>query len=274
MSRLEILCVTMNMESVEDQYRKMNIHCDTVFANQTDVFKRESLFIGGNRIQVISTDTKGNGLNRNIALLAASNEICLLSDDDMCYVDNLEEIITNEFDMHPDYDVIIFNIDTSTPEFGRIPKLIKKEGRMHLYSRNPFGAPRIAFRLESLRKTPIAFSMLFGGGSKFSNGQDSLFLRHLLKNNLKVFLSTKMIGSVAFDNSSWFSFDNEKKAYGKGAIIEASPINMKCLYCLYVAHKMHNEKISTLNYLKWLKNGRKGYKKYLSFEQFNEQSHV
>lgn len=268
MSRVEVLCVTMKNDDLREQYRKMNIQTDVVFANQHDRFEKEKFNINENRVVVITTDTRGNGMNRNIALLAASDEICLLSDDDMAYVDGYEKIITDEFDKHPDYDVIIFNIGTSTPQYNRIPKVVTKEGWMGKYSKNPFGAPRIAFRLSAVRKSNQMFSLLFGGGSMFSNGQDSLFLRGLLDCGLRVWKSTKFIGDVSFEGSSWFAYDERKKAYGKGALIQAQPIHFKFLYSLYFAKRFSTKTFGFFECLKWISNGRTGYDNMMSYDEY------
>jgi glycosyltransferase involved in cell wall biosynthesis len=90
----------------------MNVNSDIVFANQCDRTEYEEYSFDGHKAKMISTETKGVGINRNLTLMYASADICLFSDDDMLYVDNLEEIVLKEFELNPDADVIIFNLDS------------------------------------------------------------------------------------------------------------------------------------------------------------------
>ena len=92
---------------------EMNVHSDVVFANQSDYTAYEELEFDGHKAKMISTQTHGVGINRNLALTYASADICLFADDDVVYVDDVENKVVAEFDAHPDADVIIFHIDTT-----------------------------------------------------------------------------------------------------------------------------------------------------------------
>ena len=83
---LETLVATMHQTdfSLVD---KMNIQSDVVFANQCDRNGIEVVNKDGITAKMISTDTRGVGLNRNIALLMSSADILLFSDDDFTYND-------------------------------------------------------------------------------------------------------------------------------------------------------------------------------------------
>ena len=112
MSSFEILCVTMHQKDFS-KIEQMNIHSDVVFANQADDTRYDELEFEGKKAKMITTATRGVGINRNLTLSYASGDVCLFSDDDVKYVDNLEETVLKEFDAHPDADVIIFNLESS-----------------------------------------------------------------------------------------------------------------------------------------------------------------
>ena len=114
MSKFEILCVTMH-QSDFSKIRAMNIHSDVVFANQCDHTCYEELDFDGHTAKMISTNTRGVGINRNLTLMYASANICLFADDDITYRDNMEELVLSEFDAHPDADIFIFHLDTTDP---------------------------------------------------------------------------------------------------------------------------------------------------------------
>ena len=128
MSRFEILCVTMHQKDFS-KIEQMNINSDVVFANQADRTSMNELEFNGHRARMITTDTRGVGVNRNLALTYAQGEICLFADDDVTYDDDMEERVLKEFDAHPDADVIIFHFDTdSDRKQVKYPKT-KKCGR-------------------------------------------------------------------------------------------------------------------------------------------------
>ena len=71
MNRFEILCVTMHQNDFS-KIKEMNIHSNVVFANQCDHTSFEECVINGHYAKMISTQTRGVGINRNFALAYAS----------------------------------------------------------------------------------------------------------------------------------------------------------------------------------------------------------
>ena len=90
----------------------MNIRSNVVFANQADRTSFEQVDFDGFSAKMITTTTRGVGKNRNLALTYADAEICLFADDDVKYVDNVEELVVGEFEKHKKADVFIFHLDT------------------------------------------------------------------------------------------------------------------------------------------------------------------
>lgn len=267
MRKFEILCVTMG-QSDFSLIRKMNVKSDIVYANQADCFSFLTEDFGDFSAKMYTTNTVGVGINRNIGLLLASAEICLLADDDIVYSDDYESIVVDEFDNHPDADVIIFNIGTTTPQYGRIPTQIKKYKYLHFWSKKPYGAPRIAFRLNSIKNSNIMFSTLFGGGCKYLCGEDTIFLNDLLKKKKSILLSPKKIGSVSYSNSSWFTKNEDKFYYDKGAMFEAKSTRTALFFALYYSVFRRESGTKFNKVLKWILRGEKGYKKGLSYDDF------
>ncbi len=266
MKKFEVLCVTMHQNDFS-LFEKMKINADAVFANQTDHNLIECAEINGHNVKMVSTDTRGVGLNRNISLLSATAEICLLGDDDMVYREGYDKLIIEEFEKHPKADVIVFNIGCSTPQYGRIPTVVKNFKRFHKFSKNPFGAPRIAFRLSAIKRSNVAFSLLFGGGALYPSGEDTIWLESLLNAGLKIYLSPIFIGDVAYGESSWFDAAIEKKLYGYGAMLRAKKTALWQVYMLRYALKAH-KKISFFAALKLISKGYGGYDRLISYEDY------
>ena len=262
MSRFEILCVTMHQKDFS-KIEQMNIHSDVVFANQADRTCFEEKEFEGHLARMITTDTRGVGINRNLALTYAKGEICLFADDDVTYNDDVEERVLAEFDAHPDADIIIFHLDTDSDR-----KQIKynETKKCSCFCKMPWGGVRIAVRLNSIRKANIWFTTLFGGGCIFPSGEDSMWLTDARKKGLTFYVSKETIGKVDFENSTWFSGFDEKMYYGKGAFYQAAHPKTKFVWMLYFAAR--TSKLSTLSFsekFKWMKNGNKGYKEMKPF---------
>lgn len=262
-NRLQVLCVTMNQEDFS-LVEKMNLKSDAIIANQTNNTSLEEKKYVWGTVKMISTQTKGVGINRNIAFHYATDEILLLSDDDMQYSDSYVEDILHEFDEHPNADVFIFNIlSTNTI---RKQKQNCKTRKITFMSRLPYGAPRIAIRKDVWQKSNIWFSSLFGGGAKYTNGEDSIFLKDILKKKLKVYVSNKCIGKINMDNSSWFKGANEEFFFNKGAFCAAVYPNTIYLRMLYFAFRVK----SSLCFFEKIHYFRKGSKAYIKGEKYEK----
>ena len=232
MANFEILCVTMKQKNFS-KIKEMNVTSDIVYANQTDITKFEEIHINGHYAKMISTNTRGVGINRNIALMYATADYCMLSDDDVIYYDNLEEKVLNEFQKFKNADIIIFNIDSEAE--ARKQRKITKSRKSHFWDRMSWGAVRIAIKLNSIKKNNIWFSSLFGGGCVYPSGEDSIFLLDARKKGLNIYLSNQVIGKTDFSKSSWFSGYNENYYFGKGAFYQSIHKKTFYLWLLYIS---------------------------------------
>lgn len=252
-------------------YQTMHLDSDVIFANQTDRWGAAKQQFNGHDAAMYATDSRGVGNNRNIALLNADAEICLLADDDIVYRDGYAHTIVRAFDEHPEADVIIFNIGTTTPEFGRIPTVTKKFKRLHRFSPNPYGAPRIAFRLQAIRQAHVTFSPLFGGGCPFTAGEDSVFINDLLRNGLRVYISPDFIGDVSYAQTSSFSTDIEEKLYNRGALLAETGGALTPLYVLFYSCIRKHEGVSNTHAFRLIRQGIRGYAAIRTYKQYSSE---
>lgn len=266
MSKFEILCVTMN-QSDFSKINEMNISADVVFANQGDCTSYKECKFDNHIAKMISTETRGVGINRNIALSYATADICLLADDDVVYLDNARDIIISEFEKNKDADVIVFYLESNDPSHRQLQYSSTRKHRK--FERMPWGAIRIAFRLNSIKKSNVWFTALFGGGCIFPSGEDSIWLHDLKKQGLTFYVSKEKIGEVSFDKSTWFSGYDEKFYYGKGAYYQAVYPKMAWLWKLYFVFRTSKfGELSFLSKMEWMKKGQIGYKKLISYSNF------
>lgn len=262
----EILCVTMNQKDFS-KIVEMNIHSNVIFANQANHTEFKRFEFDGNEARMIITDTHGVGINRNLALMYAKGDVCLFADDDVTYVNNMENLVVNEFKAHPDADIIVFNLDTDSENRKQIRYDNTK--KCPPWQNLPWGCFRIAFRLNSIRRANIWYTTLFGGGCKFPSGEDSMWLTEAKRKGLCFYVSNKVIGKVSFDTSSWFTGFDNKFYYAKGAFCQATHPNSASLRLLYFLWRLNNfPSLTNKEKWIWMNNGRKGYQRMLSYDEF------
>ncbi len=267
MSKFEILCVTMNQHDFS-KIKEMNIRSDVVFANQCDHTSYEEHEFDGHTAKMISTQTRGVGINRNMALTYASADICLFADDDVVYDDDMEERVVAEFDAHPDADIFIFHLDTDS---DRKQIQYSKTKKCGYFAQMPWGGSRIAVRLNAIRKANVWFTTLFGGGCVFPSGEDSMWLTEAKRKGLIFYVSKETIGKVSFDESTWFTGYDEKFFFGKGAWIAAMHSRFFALWSAYYTFRYRNSGVlSFKEKLKLMRKGREGYRQMLPYEKWRQ----
>ena len=213
METLQVLLATMHQTDLSIA-KTMNLSCGAVIANQAD--REETVCRDG--IKMITTATRGVGLNRNIALLAADADIVLFADDDVVYCDDMEAAVLAAFRENPKADVLIFGMDMVKGGVVTERRCEKKQ-RLHFWNSMRFGTYRIAARRAALLRENIFFHRQFGGGCPFSAGEDTLFLKACFDRGLRVYAHDYVLGKCCKDSSSWFVGYNEKYFYDKGVLV-------------------------------------------------------
>lgn len=225
--KLEVLISTMNQKNFDLIY-KMNLKSDAIIINQCNEFKKEEMDLKENKIKMYSFDEKGIGLSRNNALMRSTGDICIFADDDVEYLENYKEIIISKFSSNLSADIIVFNVESLNK--NRPSCHIKKDHRVRLINSLKYGAVNIAFRREKIIKKNVYFSLLFGGGAKYSSGEDSLFIYECLKKNLKIYATSEKIANVTQETSTWFNGYTDKYFIDKGVFFKALSQKWSKLY--------------------------------------------
>lgn len=264
MSELQILVATMHQNDFS-KVEEMKIHSDVIFANQSDCRRIDKMECTDFCAKMITTTTRGVGMNRNIALENADGDILLIADDDMKYVKGYKEIVLDAFRQLPDADALIFNIDTIGQDMKR-----RKNGeihRIHFWNALNYGAARIAVKRKSLEGKKIKFNLNFGGGTTYSAGEDTLFISDMIRNGLKIYTYPKTIASVEQNVSTWFQGYNKKYFYDKGALFSALTPRIALFMCLQdiVRHRSVYTDISLKDMIIQSRRGIQGYKKLMPY---------
>lgn len=212
--KVQVLVAAVN-QNLSELIEKMNLSTDAIIMNQSDYFAYEEITHKNCVIKGYTFSERGVGLSRNTALMRADLDICLFSDEDIRYLDNYEDDIVKEFENNPLADMIVFNVER---EEDRRTYHITDRKRVRSYNCGRYGAVSFAVKRERLIELNITFSLLFGGGAKYSAGEDSLFLKECIDKGLKVFTAPVIIGREEEKPSTWFEGYTEKFFYDRGVL--------------------------------------------------------
>lgn len=212
--KLQVLVSAVGREP-EELISRMKLSSDAIIVNQGQTHGLQRLTPDGYEIRFYDFMEKGVGLSRNTALLRADGDILLFSDEDITYDEGYADKILSEFEKHPEADMLLFNMRVGA---SRATYHIEKFGRVRWYNSGRYPTYSFAVRREKLHRNNITFSLLFGGGAKYSNGEDSLFLRDCLKAGLKIYCVPVEIGEEAERESSWFTGYHEKFFFDRGVL--------------------------------------------------------
>lgn len=260
MSTVQVLVACMHQND-DFLYKEMNLQTDAILANQCN----EYLYCkytenDGNTVELISTADRGVGKNRNKALMNASGKYLLCSDQDMVYVDGYAAIVEDAFKKYPKADMIIFGLEYLN-RFTRGKKQTTKYKKLHLWNSMRYGTARAAIRRGAIEKHSLSFSTMYGGGAKYSSGEDSLFIREAFRKGLRIYVSPQVIAKVKQEESSWFRGYNDKYFIDKGVLIaNAFPV-MKNVFVYYFAFGLRNAS-KDYNFSKICKLMKKGFKEF------------
>jgi len=211
---VQILASVMN-ETMENIVERMRLDSDAVIINQCDNLDFREMEYKGHKIRFFSFPDRGVGRSRNEAIMRADRDICLFADGDIVYEPGYAAAIAAEFEKNPGADMILFNIDV---EESRRTYHIEERKRVHWYNCGRYGAVSFAVRRESLFRSGVTFSLLFGGGTKYSNGEDSLFLKEFMGKGYRVYTAPVTIGREEAGESTWFAGYNEKFFVDRGVL--------------------------------------------------------
>ena len=252
--KLQVLVAAVN-EEAECLSERMNLETDAIIVNQCDHFAYQEYQHRGRSVKCFSMAERGVGLSRNTALLHADAEICLFSDEDIVFYPGYEELVLKAFRENPDADLITFNFKVDP---RRTTYYNTERGRIRWYNYGRYPTYAAAARTESLRRANVSFSLLFGGGARYSNGEDSLFFRDCLKKGLHLYAETAELGEEIYRESTWFKGYNEKFFFDRGVLyryLYGRLAGLFALRFLYAHKKEMLQKIGLSDAYRFMKQG-------------------
>lgn len=215
----QLIVSTMNQND-DSLIEKMNIHSDAIIINQADSVGYHEVVQKNATVKWYRFNERGIGLSRNSGMMRADADIIQFADDDMVFSETYQQDVLEEYEKHPEADVILFSNRCLNKD--RMPYSVERFGRVRRKEAVNFGGARITARREKLLYNNITFSLLFGGGAKYGAGEDTTFIQDCIKAGLKVYKSPVIVSTMKQDTSSWFTGFNKKYFVDKGALLAAN----------------------------------------------------
>lgn len=262
------LVATMGKEKyqIQELISNMNLRGDVIVCNQTDFESYEEVNSLNVNARVFYSKTRGLSFSRNISLMNSNSDYCIIADDDLSYSTNYDSVIINEFE-RTQADVLIFAL----PKDKRNSLV---DIKVNYLNYKKYGSVRIAFRRESIVENEIFFPLSFGSGSKYTSGEDTIFVQQCLKKKLKIVkVPTCVINYLDTDtgNSTWFTGYNNKLYFDKGALYKRLSKRFSIITAAIFAWRKSRkaESISFLEASKEMRNGAKAYQRnQMSYHEY------
>lgn len=143
-------------------------------------------------VRVINSFEKGLSRSRNLALQNAIGKIVLLTDDDVVFESDFQEIIIDSFNHHPTAAAITFCIKNDKGNlFKKYPKQVKKlTNKLDVF---PYMSVEIVLNRAIIHQLNCRFDENFGLGSRFPLNEENIFMVDLLKFKQSLFFVPKVI---------------------------------------------------------------------------------
>jgi hypothetical protein len=205
----------------------------------------------------------GLSLSRNRVIETAAREsidIALIADNDVTFIDGIEERIVGAFCDYPEADIITFQ--ALTPEGGLLKDGYKSQIHWHdSRSVAKVSSIEIAFNVDSVVRSGIRFDERFGLGAAFPTGEEFIFLTDALRKGLKILYVPAPIVIHPKTTSGGRYAENPWLIQSKGAMIYRVFGAIAYFVCVLFAMRHYKEaNISILKCYGLMLSGIRSYK--------------
>lgn len=230
---------------------------DILVINQTD--DNRQLATDLPNIRVVNTDERGLPQSRNMAIKNAVGNICLVADDDVRYVEDLQNVIVSAFAKADKPTVITFQMVKESGALYQNYPDIKRHTKKSLYTVN---GVVIAFDRKLLLEQNIWYNNHFGLGATFGTANEYVFMKNVLKADAVALFEPKIILSHP-DVSSGRLQGEDRVIYGRSALKYKEYGVFAYLWVLkYLRFLVTHRYIEPSQFREKLKVGLSGIKKY------------
>lgn len=183
-----------------------------LIVNQTDAERQ--LHSNKTNVRVINTQERGLPQSRNMAIRNAIGDVCLVADDDVLYVSNLETIVLKGYKTYPDAAVVTFQLQNLKGElFREYPNVTRHTNSSY----KTVNGVVISFKKDILLKNEVLYNPYFGLGAIFSGADEYVFMRDVIKTKLPAYFVPKVI-LIHPNVSSGQDLGSDRLLYFRGAL--------------------------------------------------------
>lgn len=192
--KVEFLVSTMyrsDIDFLESIFKHFELKALQVLViNQTTQDKQ--LYTEQPNIRVINSFKKGLSKSRNLALEHAKGSICFISDDDVEYLPEAIETLTQAYQDYPKAALISFQFLSKN---GKIETLYQEEAGVQngLLHKQHLHSIEMTLRPEVLLREGIRFNTCFGIGALFHSGEEEVLRNDLIRKAHEVVYINKPI---------------------------------------------------------------------------------
>ncbi|MDT2702006.1 glycosyltransferase [Enterococcus dongliensis] len=227
--KMEVLIATMKRDSI-DFLEKMNIESDTVVVNQLGDIPSNQREYKGKKLIIKNALETGLSRSRNMALSLSTADICLIADDDIKYVPGYEKKILETYEDYPEADIIAFQVDRIGGKRNKaFRSSVHWENKLSLFK---ISSVEITIKRQSIKKKKLSFNENIGAGTKFGQGEESVFLTDAYNRGLKILYVPIKIGETDVSDSSWFT--GYDKTFFKAKGVSFYLMNPRWHFLLYM----------------------------------------
>ncbi|MGL5257922.1 MAG: glycosyltransferase family A protein [Proteocatella sp.] len=181
----------------------------TLVINQCDTENDNTININELH-RILNTRTRGLSVSRNLGIMNAKEDICVISDDDETFVSNLKEVILSAYEQYQDADIIAFMLKNHPCSLGNDAKKLNKLTLLKIAS------CQITFRRQSVIDKKIFFDTKIGSGTGNGAGEENKFLLECYKAGLKIYYYPTYIATLNNSSSQWFHGYDENYFFNDG----------------------------------------------------------
>lgn len=199
-------------------------------------------------IDIFNYTETGLSKSRNRNLNNITEEICLITDQDILFKQGFHNHIITAFQENPGADIIVFQIEDldgkPLKKYKNVPFWMNHRDIMKVSS------VEIAFRSSSILNNHIKFDERFGLGAIFPTGEEAIFLSDALKKNLKIKYLPIPIVQHPIESSGYNFEHNHTLITAKGAMLYRifGPI----AYPVSILFAFKKFKLSSLSFKKFM----------------------
>ncbi len=254
---LDVLLSAMHLKDYH-YINSLNITGSCVIVNQCDRTGRETVVDNGRNITYIETTERGLSKSRNMAMDHASADICIFCDNDVEYVKDYQQIILEEYEKHPEYDMIVFHVES---EINPVPCYPSPRSITYLTSGRIISY-EISFKRDSVKG--IRMNERIGAGTRYRMGEENAFLYECLRQGLKIYYVPRQIARLRYEPSTWYSGFNKDFFIARGASFHAMTSRYSLLLVAQYAvrkHKLYRKNVSFFQAVRYMLEGRDSYRR-------------